>query len=222
MYENYLTEENITLKADEWLANLSTRSSRLKKFKFLPKKSALLVIDMQDFFLNKESHAFIPSAITIIKNINSIITEYRNQNLPIIFTYHAYDEGEEPGIMGRWWGDMLRDTDPLSKIHSSIDYNKNDTTIQKKRYSAFIGTNLDQILKDKKIDTLVIVGIMTHLCCESTAREAFMKDYEVYFVVDATATDFEDLHISSIKTLNDGFVRPVKADYIFKEVKQFA
>ena len=221
MDEHYLTEQNISSKADEWLAYLSTRPSRLKNFKFLPKNSALLVIDMQDFFLNKESHAYVPSAITIVKNINSIIAEYRKQNLPIIFTFHALEEGEESGIMGRWWGDMLRDTDPLSKIDSSIDYNENDITIQKKRYSAFIGTDLDQILKDKKVDTLVIVGIMTHLCCESTAREAFMRDYEVYFVVDATATDFEELHVSSLKTLNDGFVLPVKTSTIIQGVKQF-
>ena len=218
MEEFYLTEENISSKADEWLANLSTRPSRLTKFKFLPKNSALLVIDMQDFFLNKDSHAYVPSAITIVKNINSIIAEYRKQKLPIIFTFHALEEGEEPGIMGRWWGDMLRDTDPLSKIDSSIDHNENDITIQKKRYSAFIGTDLDRILKDKKVDTLVIVGIMTHLCCESTAREAFMRDYEVYFVVDATATDFEELHVSSLKTLNDGFVLPVKTSTIIQGV----
>ncbi len=222
MNEYYLTEQNISSKTDEWLSNLSKLSYRLKKFKFIPKNSALLVIDMQDFFLNKESHAYVPSAITIVKNINSIIAEYRKQKLPIIFTFHALEEGEEPGIMGRWWGDMLRDTDPLSKIDPSIDYNKDDITIQKKRYSAFIGTDLDQILKDKKIDTLVIVGIMAHLCCESTAREAFMRDYEVYFVVDATAADFEELHISSLKTLNDGFVLPVKTNNILQEVKQFA
>jgi len=222
MDEYYLTEQNISSKADEWLANLSMHLSRLKQFKFLPKNSALFVIDMQKFFLDEKSHAFIPSAITIVQNINSIITEYRNHNYPIIFTFHALEEGEEPGIMGRWWGDMLRDTDPLSKIHPSINHKKNDITLQKKRYSAFIGTNLDQILKDKKIDTVVIVGIMTHLCCESTAREAFMKDYEVYFVVDATATDTEDLHMSSLKTLNDGFVMPVKTNTIIQGVKQFA
>lgn len=96
---------------------------------------------------------------------------------------------------------------------------KNDITLQKSRYSAFIGTNLNQILKNMKIDTLVITGIMTHLCCESTARDAFMRDYEVYFVIDATASYNETLHVSSLITLTNGFAIPVITDTILKEVQ---
>ena len=57
---------------------------------------------------------------------------------------------------------------------------------------------------------------MTHLCCESTARAAFMKDFEVYFVVDATATQYEELHLSSLRTLSDGFAVPVTTDHVLK------
>jgi len=52
---------------------------------------------------------------------------------------------------------------------------------------------------------VVITGVMTHLCCESTARDAFMRDLEVFFVIDATATDQEDLHMGSLRALADGF-----------------
>jgi len=222
MKENYLTKENILSKTNAWMDKLRVPPSRKKNFKFLPQNSALLVIDMQDYFLNKDSHAFIPAAKTIIPNINLIIKEYRKRAYPIIFTFHALAKDEKPGIMGKWWSDLLRVNNPLSKIHLAFNLRENDIVIRKSRYSAFIGTNLDQILKEKKIDTLVITGIMTHLCCESTAREAFMKDYEVYFVVDATATDTESLHFSSLKTLTDGFVIPLKTDAILKEVQLLA
>ena len=222
MVETYLTTKNVSLKTDEWLNELKVSSSREEQFKFIPEKSALLVIDMQEFFLNENSHAFIPAAKTIIPNINRIIDAYRKQGYPIIFTFHAYEEDEEPGIMRRWWGDVLRVTSPLSYIHSSLNRKKGDITIRKSRYSAFIRTNLDELLKDMEVTTLVVTGIMTHLCCESTAREAFMKDYEVYFVVDATATDTETLHLSSLRTLADGFALIVKADNITKEVQQIA
>ncbi len=219
MNESYLTKENISPKTNEWMSELSIPSKRRNNFNFSPKNSALLVIDMQEFFLNRESHSYIPAATTIVPNINLIINNYRKKGFPIIFTFHALEVDEEPGVMGKWWGDMLRVNNPLSKIHSSIDFKKNDTIFRKNRYSAFIGTNLDQILNEKKIDTLVITGIMTHLCCESTARDAFMRDYGVYFVVDATATETESLHISSLRTLTDGFAIPMKTDEILQEAQ---
>lgn len=222
MEKYYLTKQNISSKANEWLAELSVPASRKKQFKFLPENSALLVVDMQEFFLSEKSHAFIPAAKTIIPNINSLIDGYRKLDYPIIFTFHALEHDEKPGIMGRWWRDVLRVDNSLSKIHSSLNLKESDILLRKIRYSAFIGTDLDKILRDMKIDTLVITGIMTHLCCGSTARDAFMKDYEVYFVVDATAADTESLHVSSLKTLTDGFVIPVKTDTILKEAQHLA
>jgi len=219
MNKAHLTEKNISSKTDKWLSELDIPKSRIDQFKIKPKKSVLLVIDMQKFFLNKKSHAYLPAGKIIIPRINSIIKEYRKQKLPIIFTYHAYNKDENPGIMNRWWGDVIRVNNPLSKIDSTIDWKKTDITIQKKRYSAFIGTKLDQILKNKKIKQLIIVGVMTHLCCETTARHAFMKDYEVYFAIDATATDEEALHISSLKTLADGFAMPVTTKNILEALK---
>jgi isochorismate hydrolase len=217
--ENYLTKQNISSKTNEWMSELSIPPKRKSNFNFSPKRSALLVIDMQEFFLNKESHSYIPTATIITSNVNLLIEKYRKQVFPIIFTFHALEVGEEPGVMGKWWGDMLRVNNPLSRIHSSIDLKKDDIIFRKNRYSAFIGTNLDQILKEKNIDTLVITGIMTHLCCESTARDAFMRDYDVYFVVDATATETESLHISSLRTLTDGFSIPIKTEDIVAKVQ---
>ena len=222
MGEYYLTEQNISSKADEWMAKFSIPSSRMKYFIFQPENSALLVIDMQEFFLREESHAFVPATKAIVPNINAMIEEYRKQGYPIIFTRHVLKDNENPGIMGKWWRDVLRISNPLSNIHSSLSWTENDITLHKSRYSAFIGTNLDQILKDKDIKTLVVTGIMTHLCCESTAREAFMKDYAVYFVVDATAADTEALHVSSLRTLVDGFAMPVKTNTILREVQHIA
>ena len=215
--EDYLTKENIASKTDKWLTELIIPPKRKSNFKFSSKKSALLVIDMQKFFLNKDSHSYIPAATAIVPNVNLIISKYREKKFPIIFTFHAYKINEKPGVMGKWWGDMLRVNNPLSEIHSSVDLHKDDIILRKNRYSAFIETDLDKILKEKKIDTLVITGIMTHLCCETTARDAFMRDYDVYFIIDATATETESLHISSLRTLTDGFTIPMKTSEILKE-----
>jgi len=218
MNEYYPRKQSISAKSDEWLAALEIPDSRLARFRFNPENSALLIIDMQDFFLKEESHAFLPAARAITANINSVVERFRKRNHPVIFTYHALEEDEEPGLMGRWWGDVLKADDPLSRIHSSVDWQSDDITIRKSRYGAFTGTILDRTLEDMGIKSLVVTGIMTHLCCESTAREAFMRDYEVYFVIDATATRSEKLHFSSIRALADGFAVPVKTDSILYAV----
>jgi len=66
-------------------------------------------------------------------------------------------------------------------------------------------TNLEQILKNHHVSSLVITGVLTHLCCETTARDAFMRNYDVFFVTDATASDEKRFHEASLATLSDGF-----------------
>jgi isochorismate hydrolase len=222
MNEYYLSRDKIITKTDEWMKSYNIPKYRSKNITFNHNNSALIVIDMQEYFINENSHAFIPSAQFIIPNINTLIKRYRKLGLPIIFTFHAYKNDEDPGIMGRWWKDVLRVNNPMSKIHSKINWNKEDITLRKNRYSAFIGTNLDEILTGMNIDTLLVSGVMTHLCCESTARDAFMRDYETYFVIDATAANSELLHVSSLRTLVDGFVIPVKTSDIVKETDNYA
>jgi len=178
-------------------------------FPFTPRDSALLVIDMQRFFLDKGSHAYLPMAKPIVSRIRKLIKFYRAKGLPIIFTRHAVKKGEDAGIMARWWRDTIREGTPASRIIPQLKPLKNELVIRKTRYSAFYGTRLAEVLKRHKARRVVITGVLTHLCCETTARDAFMRDYEVYFVTDATATDNRDLHLSSLKTLSDGFAIPV-------------
>ncbi len=217
--EDYITSESISAKTQEWLEEIAHYAKNRGRFEYNPSSSALLVIDMQEFFLNEKSHAFIFASKAIISNVNDLIEAFRRCNLPVIFTRHSYKENEEPGIMGKWWGDVIRENDPHSKIIHSLAPKEEEVILRKTRYSAFYNTELEDILKRQSIESLVITGVMTHLCCETTAREAFMRDYEVYFVVDGTATQNEELHLSSLKTLSNGFAIPVTTNEILKEIE---
>lgn len=181
------------------------RDRRAADHPFRTDGSALLVIDMQRYFIDPRSHAYFPQVEAIVGNVQKVIEQFRAKGLPIFFTAHALEKGENPGGMGRWWGDVLTVDDPLAAIDERLRPLTTETVIRKTHYSAFVGTNLDGLLKRSNITRLVIVGIMTHLCCESTARDAFMRDYEVFFVVDATATKHEELHVGSLRALADGF-----------------
>jgi len=189
-------------------------------FPFSYKNSALLVIDMQRFFLEESSHAYLPMARQIIPNVQRLIESYRNLKLPIIFTRHALKQGENPGIMRRWWRDVIKDKNQMSQIIDVLKPLKNEMVLRKTRYSAFFETDLEKVLQRQKIKRVVITGVLTHLCCETTAREAFMRDFEVFFIVDATATENLDLHIASLKTLSNGFAIPVTTQNILKELKR--
>jgi isochorismate hydrolase len=216
--EEYVTLGDLKTKSTEWMNEIEFNAKNRNRFRFKPESAALLVIDMQRYFTDFTSHAYIPSSKAILGNIKNLIDAFRMTNLAVIFTRHSLDEDEDPGIMGRWWGDTIRRGDPLSQLDSNLIPLEREVVIQKTRYNAFSGTKLHENLKNLGIKSVVITGVMTHLCCETTAREAFTRDYEVYFVVDGTATQTEELHISSLRTISNGFAIPVLTDEILKEI----
>jgi len=211
---DYATPQNIGDKAMVWLDELEVFCKAKKRFEPRVKNMALLVIDAQEFFINPDSHAFVPVSQAILPNIRLLINRFREMGHPVIFTRHAYMVDEDPGIMGEWWGDNIMDSDPLSRISQELAPLSNETVIRKTRYSAFIGTELETMLRRRNIDTILVTGVVTHLCCESTAREAFMRDFAVYMAIDGTASYSEELHMSSLRTLANGFAIPVTTQEI--------
>jgi isochorismate hydrolase len=187
---------------------------------FTPQTSALLVIDMQEYFCNPRSHAYFQDSTTILPNIQNLITIYRQQSLPVIFTRYALLRTERPGAMGRWWNDVLYNDNDMSHIIDTLRPRPQEYCLRKTQYSAFFETDLDQILRKQHITTIVITGVLTHLCCETTARDAFMRNYDVFFVTDATASDTPTLHTASINTLSDGFATMTTANEVCTWIKK--
>ena len=81
--------------------------------------------------------------------------------------------------------------------------------IKKTQYDGFYQTPLEDILREKGISQLVITGVMSHLCCETTARTAFVRGFTVFFPIDGTATYNEDFHWATFLNLSHGFVIPL-------------
>jgi isochorismate hydrolase len=207
MDEEHPVGEGTDAKAREWL-----RALGLERRRFIPldlASSALIVVDMQDFFLDEKSHGYIPDSKAIVPNVQSIIQSFRKQSMPVVFSWHGHREGEDLGMEGKWWADPLIETDPLTKISDSMPVEDSDVVIHKNRYSVFHQTGLEEKLREKGVKKVVITGVATHICCETTARVAFMKDFEVYFVIDGTASWEEELHLASLRTTSDAFSVPV-------------
>jgi ureidoacrylate peracid hydrolase len=200
----YVTKNNLTQKTEEWLKRISPFN--IHKLTLNKAKSALLVVDMQNFFLDPDSPTFTCGGLAIIDNIKSLIQMYRESNLPVIFTRHVHDrEGIDAGIMKWWWEGMCIENTPESEIIEEIAPLPNEKVILKHRYSAFYNTDLEVYLRGLKIEDLVITGIMTNMCCESTARDAYYRDYRVFFLADATGSVNEEMHFASLLNLSFGF-----------------
>ena len=185
--------------------DIEASNFRREIFRIRPGEAALLVIDMQRFFLDQESHAFMPEGFEAIPRINGLVRAFRDRNWPIVFTRHIHPKGSDPGTMGKWWSDVMWEGSHYLDIHPSIELLTEDKVIKKQRYDVFLGTDLEEHLRSKGIIQVVITGVMTNLCCETTARTAFCRDLEVFFVHDCTATASEELHFSSLRTLAHGF-----------------
>lgn len=217
--EDYFTTANKTEKISCWREILSNYYSKKRDFKFDIKHTALIILDMQEYFLNPKSHAFVPSSKIIIKPILEVKKAFREKSNAIYYTQYGLESNSnEDDIVRKWWKGSLKVTDPFFSIPSEMDA-EDGITIIKSTYDAFINTNLAEMLDSSGYRKLVITGVTTHLCCESTARTAFDLGYEVYLPIDCLASYNEDLHLSSLKVASHGFGIPTTSSEILESIE---
>jgi bifunctional isochorismate lyase/aryl carrier protein len=202
--EAYFTPEQLASQARELLrAPGVVRREAMPAFDL--RAAALLVLDMQLYFLEPGSHAFIPSAAAILPGIGKLVGSFHSRGLPVVFTRHV-NTPEDAGLMAAWWRDTIALDEPRSAITPQLDASR-AVVIEKNRYDAFLDTPLEAHLRGWKVQQVVITGVMTHLCCETTARSAFMHGFLPVFLVDGTATYNRHYHIATLTNLAHGFAR---------------
>ena len=169
-------------------------------------KSALLVIDVQKIYTDLETDYQIENAESILENINQIITKAEEKNTDIFYIRHIHSkDGKDAGRMFDFTGEegeieFVEDSEYV-EFSSGLKISPSATHIIKTRYDSFANTNLLQILREKNITKVIIVGFMTNFCCESTARSAHSYDFYVDFIKDATGTPGTEL-LSPDETIN--------------------
>jgi bifunctional isochorismate lyase/aryl carrier protein len=205
--ELYYTSKTIKENSQRLLSFVEPLRQRHSDIIFRPEKAALLVLDLQEYFLQADSHAFIPSAPAILPGISKLIAAFKNMDHPIVITRHI-NTSKDAGMMAKWWRDLINPKNARSH-NITINNTPKPIYINKTQYDAFYRTALKDKLHELKIEQVIICGVMTHLCCETTARSAFMRGFEVFFTVDGTATYNEELHRASLLTLSHGFAVPV-------------
>jgi isochorismate hydrolase len=207
----YYTAKTIKSQAQKFLTVLQDFRAK-HQIKMLPQKTALLVIDMQDFFLNQ-----ILNAPAIVNNIKILQEAFLNNALMVIQTRHT-NTLKNCGQMYQWWNENLLDpNDPAAEIIKTLQ-NPAIPVLNKTQYDAFWQTDLEQQLRERGITQVVIAGIMAHLCCETTARSAFVRGFEVFFTVDATAAHNAEFHLGTLRNLAHGVAVPVLTSEILVNI----
>ncbi|KAL2939056.1 Nicotinamidase 2 [Bienertia sinuspersici] len=166
-----------------------------------PKTTALLVIDMQNYFSSM--------ANPILPAITTTIHLCKLANIPVIFTRHRHKPGDDGGVLGEWWfGELIVDGTPASQLIPEVAAAAEEeakSAVEKETYSAFRKTGLEERLREMGVEEVIVTGVMTNLCCETSARDAFVRGFRVFFSTDATATSDDQLHQATLMNLAYGF-----------------
>lgn len=193
--------------------------------------TALVVVDLQNFFMEPESPLEIGHAREIVPNVNRLITATRAAGGLVVFLQHTFDDAG-PRPMPLWQYKDAATREILARglaahsnghaLYASLDVQEGDLRVNKYRPSAFLpgSSDLHERLRARNIDTLIITGCVTNVCCESTARDAQMMDYKVLFVSDSTATANDELHNATLLNMQFYFAEVVQTHVVLERIVQ--
>jgi len=192
------------------LAQVKAQRGRLNRYdRLVGPKTALVVIDLQNVFMLPGMPVEVPAAREIVPNVNKLAAATRAAGGKVVWVKMCL-EGQTQAWRVFFEGDPRRAT--LSELtpgahgfelYADLDVKPQDTILIKRRYSAFIqgSSDIDRHLRDAGIDTVMIVGTLTNVCCESSARDAMMLNYRLLFVSDANAALSDAEHNATLATI---------------------
>ena len=213
----YVTVDNLDSKTIGWLERIQPFNQHEMRLNVAA--STLLVVDMQRFFLDASSPTFTCGGLAILGTVRRLMDAFRLANRSVIFSQHVHHPGDlDFGIMGWWWEGKCIEGSPESEIHPDLAPKPGEKVITKHRYSAFYNTDLETVLRCLKVEDVVISGVMTNMCCESTARDAYYRDYRVFIPADGTGSINEEMHLASLSNLAFGFANVTTADDLLAQL----
>jgi ureidoacrylate peracid hydrolase len=176
-----------------------------------PSKTALVVVDMQMGFMPHEvAHSPCEMALAIIPNINRLARVVRDTGGAVIWIQTAYTDETLTswstlyGMVGPKGTEKRRRSLSVTskgyELHPELKIEPHDLMVEKKRYSAFIqgSSNIEEVLRGRGLDTLLITGTVTNVCCESTARDAMMRNFKVVMITDGNAANTDEDHNAAL------------------------
>jgi ureidoacrylate peracid hydrolase len=199
----------------EFVANIIARRGRLHVFdELVPRRTALLVIDMQNAWLERGAPWEVPAARAIVPNVNRLAQAMRKTGGLVVWI-QATNALEGPDAWPMFFENFtaaenrgagaaaLTRGSPHHALYRELEVMPHDPVVPKRRFSPFIqgSSDLEATLRTRGIDTVVIAGTRTNVCCETTARDAMMLDFRTVMVSDATAAASDLEHMAGLMTV---------------------
>jgi ureidoacrylate peracid hydrolase len=147
-------------------------------------RTAVIVVDMVNEFFEPGGKMVLEGGTALYAPVNALLDAAHQAHLPVLYTNQwlrpddALFKKRIPHCLMDIWGAHIVDT-----LHRSPD----DVIVPKRRYSAFFGTDLDLHLRERKIETVIVAGVVTNICVRSTVHDAFFLGYEVVVPVECVA-----------------------------------
>ncbi|PIN75273.1 hypothetical protein COV18_03725 [Candidatus Woesearchaeota archaeon CG10_big_fil_rev_8_21_14_0_10_37_12] len=155
--------------------------------------SALLIVDYENEWINKDSEYFVGDISDKIARLNQLIKSFRGKNLPVIFVRHI--EEDDVGF---------KENTKAVEIMDGVEFQKGkDTLITKYAVSPFFNTDLDEILADLEVNELVITGILTNLCVRSAVSDAYDRGFDITIITNTCVAFDEETHEFTLEDLKE-------------------
>jgi len=195
------------------------RRGRMHAFERIePKTTALVVVDMQRVFLEPGAPSEVTMARAVVPNVNRLARALRAGGGVVAFSQATFppapaggwstffDDMVSPELAERILGGLREDA-PGRALWPDLEVANQDVVFSKCRYSAFArgSSTLEEILRARGTDTIVVAGTMTNLCCDSTARDAMQLDYKTIMISDACAARTDEEHGAALLTFMVSF-----------------
>lgn len=185
--------------------------------RFSPAHTALIVVDVQNDFCDPDGVSArkghdVSSAVGMVPRLQTLIVEARATGTMVVFIQTTHD----PTVDSPVWNTRMGDIDtPAYQPNCGtgtwgadfyiVSPEPGDLVVNKHRYSAFAGTDLDMVLRVAGIRTIVLTGVATNVCVESTLRDGLFLDYNVALIPDCCAAYDEELHEGTVKNVRGTF-----------------
>ena len=199
-------------------------------FEVVPARTALINIDLQNCFVENSPIA-APDGRIILQHMNRLAAACRQAGILVIHTSIVFrPDGSNMGVFREFnphaKTGILNKGSESAALHKGLVVDERDILLDKPRFGAFHGTDLELILRSRGIDTIIIGGVATNICCETTAREAAVRDFRVFFLSDGTATaamgdaSAEELQKATCATLGFLFAQVLTVDEMLSKVER--
>ena len=199
---------------------------------WIPSQTALIDVDLQNCFV-AGSPISAPKGREVLDRVNRFAAVCREAGILVVHTrFVLRPDGSNAGLLRETAppvkAGILNDGSESAALHPGLIVDARDLVIEKPRFGAFHDTALESILRARGVDTVIISGLMTNVCCETTAREAMVRDFRVFFLSDGTATapmgeaSARELQKATLATLGFLFAQVLTIEAMTHKVRQAA